>query len=381
MSHFAVLVIGDNVNEQLVPYHEFECTGNNNQFVQDMDVTDEYRKDYDTKTERRFISPSGESFSPYDDQFYRDFTDEELESLKTENDGRLPINSSGQFRGQNYYISSWDDDKGYRPRFHFMPEGYREERQKMSENGTFIEFIEDWSGYTVVPFASEPNIENEHKYGYVLVDENGNVTKVVKRTNPNAKWDWWVEGGGWTGFFKLKENRIGGVGRPGLMTEAPKKGWVDIALKGDIDFEGMRDEAGNKAGELYDEVFAIIGHLPLMESWESVRNRIKDIDQARTEYHNQERAVALKNSKNRDFIWLDAEDFNVTREEYVNKARASATITFAIVKDGKWYERGEMGWWGVVSNEEDRDAWHQKYNELLDGLSDDTLLTLVDCHI
>jgi hypothetical protein len=143
----------------------------------------------------------------------------------------------------------------------------------------------------------------------------------------------------------------------------------------------MRDKAGNEACELYDKVFAIIGHLPLMESWESVRDRVKDIGQAREEYHNQERAVALKNAKNREFIWLDAENFNVTREEYVNKARASATITFAIVKDGKWFERGEMGWWGVVSNEEDRDTWYQKYSELLDGLSDDTLLTLVDCHI
>ena len=56
-------------------------------------------------------------------------------------------------------------------------------------------------------------------------------------------------------------------------------------------------------------------------------------------------------------------------------------ITFAIVKDGEWFERGEMGWWGVVTNESDRSEWCAKYNELLNGLSDDTLLTLVDCHI
>ncbi len=27
MSHFTVLVVGDNVEEQLAPFHEFECTG------------------------------------------------------------------------------------------------------------------------------------------------------------------------------------------------------------------------------------------------------------------------------------------------------------------------------------------------------------------
>src|SRR3546814_8966760 len=41
MSHFGVLVIGGNVEQQLAPYHEFECTGLNDQFVQDIDVTEE----------------------------------------------------------------------------------------------------------------------------------------------------------------------------------------------------------------------------------------------------------------------------------------------------------------------------------------------------
>jgi hypothetical protein len=35
MSHFTVMVIGDNVDEQMAPYHEFECTGDDNEYVQD----------------------------------------------------------------------------------------------------------------------------------------------------------------------------------------------------------------------------------------------------------------------------------------------------------------------------------------------------------
>ena len=53
----------------------------------------------------------------------------------------------------------------------------------------------------------------------------------------------------------------------------------------------------------------------------------------------------------------------------------------AIVMDGKWYERGEMGWWGMVSNEQDTDAWNAQVSTLLDSLPDDTDISVVDCHI
>jgi hypothetical protein len=30
--------------------------------------------------------------------------------------------------------------------------------------------------------------------------------------------------------------------------------------------------------------------------------------------------------------------------------RAAIKPTFAVVKDGRWYERGEMGWWDAVAD-------------------------------
>lgn len=39
MSHFACIVIGDNVAQQLQPYHEYECTGTRDEYVQDVDIT------------------------------------------------------------------------------------------------------------------------------------------------------------------------------------------------------------------------------------------------------------------------------------------------------------------------------------------------------
>jgi hypothetical protein len=43
MSHFTVLVVGDDYEQALAPFHEFECTGLNDEYVQDMDITDKVR--------------------------------------------------------------------------------------------------------------------------------------------------------------------------------------------------------------------------------------------------------------------------------------------------------------------------------------------------
>lgn len=54
---------------------------------------------------------------------------------------------------------------------------------------------------------------------------------------------------------------------------------------------------------------------------------------------------------------------------------------FAVVKDGKWYERGKMGWWAVVTDDKIKEVWDAELKTLLEGLSPDTLLTMYDCHI
>jgi len=59
-------------------------------------------------------------------------------------------------------------------------------------------------------------------------------------------------------------------------------------------------------------------------------------------------------------------------EEYVAHARANSIATFAIVKGGKWFERGKMGWWGLVSNKGDKGEWCNKIHTLLGDLPDGT---------
>lgn len=54
---------------------------------------------------------------------------------------------------------------------------------------------------------------------------------------------------------------------------------------------------------------------------------------------------------------------------------------FAVLKDGQWYERGEMGWFAIVSNEKSEEHWDNEIEKLLNDLSDDTLISMYDCHI
>lgn len=56
-------------------------------------------------------------------------------------------------------------------------------------------------------------------------------------------------------------------------------------------------------------------------------------------------------------------------------------VPFAVVKHGEWYERGEMGWWAIVSNEKDKNEWEDQVKSLLKDIPEDTLLTVMDCHI
>jgi hypothetical protein len=395
MSHFAVLVVGPNIEEQLAPYHEFESTGTNDQYVVDEDDTEEARKAYAKNTSRRFKDPEGVLHDPYTaegdarDQFYREPTPEEEKNHK---ERFLSTNDDGL----RWVDQDWHDGRGYRGKIFQLPPGWEEVEVPTSTVETFAEFIEGYYGHPTVRLGEELDLEDKHKYGYILVDENGEVVKSVNRTNPNRKWDWWSVGGRWNGFFKMKKYTLGALGKPGIQTmnedyTPPSEDRADVALKGDIDVEGMRNEAAKEAGETYDAVQEIIGQLPRHLTWEQVKanHATGGIDEdgepqidynASREFYNAQPAVkAMRNSK--DYWHSEPDRFLCTREQYIERARAGAFSTFAVVKNGVWYERGSMGWWGMVSNEKDSDEWHLQFAALIDGLPDETVLSVVDCHI
>lgn len=359
MSHFTVLVIGPDHEAALQPFHEFECTGTNDQYVQDVDRTDEARADFAASTDTMLRATDGTLHSFFDEK--------------------------GEWRPEFSTVESEAPAFGSPRRKRFVPAGYEQVEVPTSELETFAQWAAGYYGAPVVPFGETPDTTDReaHKYGYILLDEAGEVKQLIKRTNPNKKWDWWQVGGRWSGLLKLKPGRVGETGRPGLMGSHFAKGddRADQARKGDIDFDGMRDAAGEKAGALWDKTSRITGGKP-WDSWEVVRERnTGNIDAAREEYRTQSSVVALRESKDDDYTWEIDDDLAGSREAFVQAARDQAGTTFALLHEGKWYEKGEMGWFACVSNEKAQAEWNREFAKLLDSLPDDTLLTVVDCHI
>lgn len=56
--------------------------------------------------------------------------------------------------------------------------------------------------------------------------------------------------------------------------------------------------------------------------------------------------------------------------------------TFAyLTKDGVWNEKGQMGWFGMSSNEKDQEVWDKQMAEYLLATPGEDWLVVVDCHI
>lgn len=415
MSHYAVLVVGPDIEGQLQPYHEFECTGTNDEFVQEVDQTDEARKEYTEHTSTRYKDPGGNLHDPFTAEgnwnltFWRELTPEEV--IRFGNAGCFYQDRDAKEHGIRLYSADWKDGNVYHTKaFAWPSEGWQEVEVPTPSVETFQQFVKHWYGAKAVPFGTLPDTQGEHKYGYALLDESGEVAKIIDRTNPQKKWDWWEIGGRYTGFFKLREvsrrivlssaeiHQEPKLGTPGIQRlypdyKPPEKNRADQCFKRDIDIEGMRNEAGERAGKEYDLFARVTAGCPRHLSWKEIQKKHQlpgtdssgdqnvDWDAARKEYGDQPAVKALRESKESDAHWFDADDFLCTHEEYIEDARKKALITFAVVKDGKWYEKGQMGWWAIVSNKKDDSVWLNEFNTLLDGLPDDTILTVVDCHI
>jgi hypothetical protein len=296
MSHFAVMVIGDNHKAQLQPFHEFECTGYDDEYVEDTDITDEVLAHFE-----RFAEEGKEN----------------------------PLQEALEWHGLENQV------------------------------------VED---------SSQLDLSGTHKYRYAIV-QDGQLVKVVERTNPNAKWDWYQVGGRWTGFLKLKPGAEGEIGEPGLMTPEAKDGWADCARKGDVDWDGMRSEAEKEAAEHYDKMRSLAPDD--WTPWETIRDQSESIDKAREVYRAQPQVNAIREED----CWCNVDSFLEERGRYIELAGKSAVATFAILRDGEWIERGEMGWWAIISNDVGKENWMDKAWEIIQSLSDDELITVVDCHI
>lgn len=305
MSHFTVLVIGDDVEGQLEPYDE-------NTEMEPYRVEDE---------------PDVEGARNYVEQLRKEHADWVAS-------GKPELTADMMKENKEYH---------------------RQNNIKRVERG-------DWT----LPTPDAPDAEFVNFYcgeGYEQ-DDDGTWYR-MSTYNPDSKWDWWTIGGRWTGFFTLKPDGEGELGGGGLMTPRPTDPLAcDQAKKGDIDFDAMRVKGIEQRKKDWEEYCqALNGHGP----WgKAILTALENPDPAE---------VTRAQDRLRSMFGIRDDD---TEDTYVNRWTWS---TFAVVKDGEWYEKGKMGWWACVSDEKDENAWQDEFRKLVDGLPDETLLTVVDCHI
>jgi hypothetical protein len=187
--------------------------------------------------------------------------------------------------------------------------------------------------------------------------------------NKDSKWDWYEVGGRWNGFFVLKNGQK-----------------ADQALKKDIDFGAMRKQYERLAIKNYNAVLKVFGgKIPKLHyTWAQVQERFKEnnIDQQREIYWSQPANIKFTKVRGKLDIYIDdLESFQVSKKEFAKNHGMKEEITHAVLMNGEWFERGKMGWFGQQITDKGEAVWDEEFHKLLDSLPEDTLLTIMDCHI
>ncbi len=201
--------------------------------------------------------------------------------------------------------------------------------------------------------------------------------------NPNSRWDWYVLGGRWQGMLRVKKAGMGIKGRSGIMSAPNTEPLsVDSALMSELDLEGMYIEAAGKAGTMYDTAMNIFGELPPNKSYEEILRETAETHSenlaktdlrslARIKYREQPRLVALDTAREADpNLYLNADEFLITKEEYITNAKNNVLHTQAILKDGEWHDGDSM----------DEKEFSELKKNILKELKPDARISIIDCH-
>lgn len=269
------------------------------------------------------------------------------------------------------------------------------------------------------PLLAKRYILNEYQ-GYDTYEIQDGKLIEMSTSNPEGHWDWWAIGGRWSGYFDVKTGSEAGLPHPhydaiaeeddmgysfyvsgskdlGEKTlsfqewaaqstrhkyhttadfEAANVGKSDTPLVKDIDFEWGKKRVTVKANELFDKYEKLTEGLT-PKSWKETCERWgpKNLNDARNEYHDNAWVKAI-----RPLTW-NPEIFLVGREAYIEEEVRDLYVPYAIVHEGEWIAKGQMGWFGMSSDVESDDDWAEYVQKFYASLPSDTRLTATDCHV
>lgn len=295
MSHFAVIVIGDNIESQLEKFDENLETPRYVKF-----------------TKEQLIAEGRKEIEDYKNGLYSEYlADPEKYTSECQNEAHI-----------NYITNEfpkkleWTDEQVY-----------------------------------------QDQVEN---YEPEDIGKNG---EVYSTRNPNSKWDWYEIGGRYAARLILKEG-VTKETEPNFSwgwdvkakSEALSENRVDSAKVGDLDWSKMHlcEETYNKAIRFWE--MKVEGAEPITD---------KEKEELEWDWY-------------RDGYY---EDRYGDKETYAKCV--SSFTAWAVVKDGEWYEKGQMGWFGSSDETHDEAVdWDMNmYDRFIKDLDPETVITFVDCHI
>jgi len=173
-------------------------------------------------------------------------------------------------------------------------------------------------------------------------------------------WDWYVVGGRWTGFFRLRPGAEGVRGEPWVMNRQPQPGTADQARKCDIDWEGMVAQAKAEARFL---------HRKIVEAREG-----RALDDRALEADLLLRGLLPPFTLVRNFFVED-------EDEFVRLAGWTPFTPHGFVEgidgEGCRYITSGFGFGSHIAQSEE---WVTTFRGWLDSLPEDCWLTILDCH-
>lgn len=235
----------------------------------------------------------------------------------------------------------------------------------------------------------------------VADEETGELRALKRVSHENGKWDWFVIGGRWAGNLILKPDTIppatavkGGAENSDFIRrflESERSGDLpadryDALPKRCIDIEAMEREYLKEHEDLL-KMHAIIDGLNF-RSYPAIYRELETETGSRPDratllerFNNQPAMLALKKAKVSIPDFFDESLLMVPADKIRRVLAGRAWQPLAWLKDGKWDERGRMGWFGIVSEPCDYDEWDLHCREIWDSIDDNAMITLVDCHV
>lgn len=334
MGNFSLIVTLPNysqaaLNEEMQRFHEFETTGIDDCYIYDIDITDKLYQDYETKTIFQLQGLGGEIADPFDDRFYRPFTDAELAANLCEN-GNRP--------------KDWSKTR-------YVPFGWERVELKIKEYQSFRDFVKSATKFPEIisPKNHRYSGDEKTKYGYTLIDAKGNVIKTIHRTNPKAKWDRFEVGGCFAG---------------GFFTTSRKS--CDIVRKIDVDWT----------------IPEIIAKIMADRYWGYLTDVFtkKELDSLNPKNPETEEKLATIKHKYFADYWEDLSDImgGYNYQKLLEREMSRRLSTFAILHKGQWFSKAQNPW-GIKIHEVQK--WNLKSREFIRNLPDDIWLINIDCHI